>query len=78
MSATVITERPENAFSGIINIYPNLKSISVLKLFETTNVLHVALYITFTKWDLPLSPLPEKKHVHWFNIMPIIFYIIFG
>ena len=61
MSATVITERPENAFSGIINIYPNLKSISVLKLFETTNVLHVALYITFTKWDLPLSPLPEKN-----------------
>ena len=35
-SATVITERPANAFSRIIlNISPNLESISVHKSFET-------------------------------------------
>ena len=26
-----------------------------------SNVFDIALYITFTKWDLTVSPLPEKN-----------------
>ena len=64
-SATVITERPTNTFSGIIiNISPNLESISVHKLFDTiesSSIINNFIYDNlFLKAALDLSFKPSN------------------